>query len=377
MKKIKVLHLASFSGNIGDIASHSGLYDLLPQKENISIIQMEIRSFYQNVKENEFDEAFCNYVNQFNLLIVGGGGFLAINCEKSKTATTFDIEEKMFDKIKIPVIFNSIGISEYVPASISMRQRFKKFMEYLLTKDNVLITTRNDGGIDILRGYCNQEKLKKIIPIYDCGFFAQVPDYFQPNIIKEKINVAINVAGDMLETRLSESLGLSWFISEIAKMLEKILDENDNVNIIFVPHILKDLELISQIVCHIPEKYKRNRVSTALCSCFGESALINFDLYRKCRCIIAMRNHAAIVPFGMGCNVVGLSTLNDFKNFFVTIGMRDNLVEIREKNCFEKLLKKIDFYINQNTDVRYQVMIKNEIELQRQKIVGIYKKYLG
>ena len=46
---MKILHLASFNGNVGDNASHMGLYNFLNDiNPDCNFDQIEIRKFYKN-----------------------------------------------------------------------------------------------------------------------------------------------------------------------------------------------------------------------------------------------------------------------------------------------------------------------------------------
>ena len=46
---MKILHIASFRGNIGDNASHLGFYSILDQViKNYSVERIEMRKFYKN-----------------------------------------------------------------------------------------------------------------------------------------------------------------------------------------------------------------------------------------------------------------------------------------------------------------------------------------
>ena len=73
---MKIMHIASFQGNCGDILSHSGFYNLLKKilpNENIDVTQIEMRDFYRNSQLRKFDNTFLNEVNTYDLLVIGGG----------------------------------------------------------------------------------------------------------------------------------------------------------------------------------------------------------------------------------------------------------------------------------------------------------------
>ena len=74
---MRILHIASFNGNIGDNASHIGLRNILKTLGVIATIdQIEIRRFYKNYSlfdKQSFDEDFVKMANQYDLVVFGGG----------------------------------------------------------------------------------------------------------------------------------------------------------------------------------------------------------------------------------------------------------------------------------------------------------------
>ena len=77
---MKILHVASFKGNIGDNASHMGFYKILKlHLIDFKVKKIEIRKFYKNYKKSDalsFDDKFVESINNYDLCIIGGGGFL-------------------------------------------------------------------------------------------------------------------------------------------------------------------------------------------------------------------------------------------------------------------------------------------------------------
>ena len=70
---IKILHLASFNGNIGDNASHKGLeYILNKFLKSYKLTKIEMRNFYGTYRlkdKKSFNQDFINLVNKFDLFI--------------------------------------------------------------------------------------------------------------------------------------------------------------------------------------------------------------------------------------------------------------------------------------------------------------------
>lgn len=61
----KILHLASFQGNVGDILNHQGFYSTYGHLfGEYQVTKIEIRDFYASAeKQRRFDDAFADYVN--------------------------------------------------------------------------------------------------------------------------------------------------------------------------------------------------------------------------------------------------------------------------------------------------------------------------
>jgi len=77
MISMRILHLASFSGNYKDIVNHNGFYNNLARlcDSKLQIDQEEIRDYYTIRKNKSFDSSFVEYVNKYDLLVIGGGNF--------------------------------------------------------------------------------------------------------------------------------------------------------------------------------------------------------------------------------------------------------------------------------------------------------------
>ncbi|WP_301009429.1 hypothetical protein [Helicobacter sp. UBA3407] len=77
-KRIRILHLASFSGNIGDNISHIGFKNLLNQLHlDLDITRLEIRKFYNNYNLSDkrfFNQELISEINSYDGCIIGGRG---------------------------------------------------------------------------------------------------------------------------------------------------------------------------------------------------------------------------------------------------------------------------------------------------------------
>ena len=105
-KTLNVMHVASFWGNIGDNANHTGMRKILSRYTgyHFRFKEVEIRDFYIMRKKRKFDDSFVREANRHDLLLIGGGNFFDLWINESATGTTIDMKKEIFEQIKVPVI---------------------------------------------------------------------------------------------------------------------------------------------------------------------------------------------------------------------------------------------------------------------------------
>ena len=147
-KKLRVLHIASFIGNVGDNANHKGSEFLRNQflDYKFEITRKEIREFYW--KEWIFNsEKFVNEANSYDLVMIGGGNYFELWVENSRTGTSIDLDLEYLQKINTPILFYSLGcdLGQGVPqANVD---KFRIFMDYLTNREKYFVSVRNDGAL--------------------------------------------------------------------------------------------------------------------------------------------------------------------------------------------------------------------------------------
>ena len=98
---MRVLHLASFGGNFGDVLNHHGFYNTVGKALDFqSIKQIEVRRFYRNASEEErlfFNDEFVKEINSYDLFVLGGGGFFDAKWAYSNTGTTIDFNDSFIE----------------------------------------------------------------------------------------------------------------------------------------------------------------------------------------------------------------------------------------------------------------------------------------
>jgi polysaccharide pyruvyl transferase WcaK-like protein len=376
----KILHIASFSGNIGDNANHNGLRHQLEKflkNDGISYTELEIRKFYQNYSRPDklrFDDAFAQLANEHDLVIIGGGNFFEIWIESSQTGTTIDISPSTIDKIDTPMFFFGLGFDPYKGIPEGNIEKFKRFIDKLAEKKRHTITVRNDGSSKHIEKYLGKEYLKKIKKIPDGGFFLQIenpsPETFN---IKSRF-VAINVAKDMADLRfqkMGDGITYETFVSRFAKTLDAFLTTHTDMEIVFVPHIYSDIDAIFDVLDRMEDIHRRNRISVAPLLHGKGSEQIVFDIYRKAEFSMGMRFHTNVCSIGLNTPTIGLISYPKLKDLYEEVGMPDRTVTVNRKNFEKRLIEKMEATLlsKQDLEKRYSV-VKKDLEKEIESLLS-------
>lgn len=350
---MEILHVASFDGNIGDVANHNGFRHSMGKyiSSNINFTNLEIREFYQSWGLRKFNDEFVNYANQFDLLVFGGGNFFELCWDYSATGTTIDLSNEMLDKIRVPILFNGMGIDDK-KGNVSEYniQKFKQFLNYLIYTKNAFISVRNDGSKEIAEKYYDEYLTNHIYKIPDGGFFAHPRAYTHIEIPEGRKIISINLAGDAPNIRFSTDgsdgrITELEFVEEFATYVNQILELDLEIHLVFVPHIMKDYSIIMNVMNYIKDIYVRTRISVAPCvnGTITEGDYL-IDIYRKSIISIGMRYHANICSIAVNTPSIGIVNFSKHKELFRDIGMDDRCVPSDLPKFSERLyIKSLEF----------------------------------
>lgn len=354
MRTIKILHVASFTGNIGDNASHLGLYNVLKTVlgDRLDIEQVEIRRFYKKYSladKMNFDLEFTQKANAKDLLILGGGGFLDYWVPNSETGTTFDMSDEILDKLIVPTLFVSVGCMPHQPVPEGNIDKFHHFLQKVGSKKNMRIAVRNDGSILEIKRLFGSEFEGIITEILDNGFFYEPSLKFSCRLL-EKPYIAINTTFDQLtmKNRMIGNINYSQLREELLSLLQRIIDETD-YSLVFVPHIFKDLQAFRELLEGMNDFYIRSRVAIApyLQGNYGCNYLMS--VYNQADSVLSMRFHANVCPLSMGKRTVGLAALDRVVHMYNSIGKSSDCIPVNEKFADKVYKKMIDISPN-NSD---------------------------
>lgn len=328
---MKILHIASFQGNIGDNASHLGFYSILNRLiKNCSLEKIEMRKFYKNYNgddKKKFDKDFIIYMNRFDLCIVGGGGFLDYWVPGSQTGTTFDIDPELISQIKKPTLFTSIGCNPQKIVPDGNVEKFKRFLDEINENKNTRIAVRNDGSLGAIKRDFGREYLKDIVEILDHGFFYSPVRSFS-ELVNRKY-VAINIVNDQLGMRssLRDMENKEEYLGELKKVVEYIVTHLE-FNILFIPHIYSDLKAISEFLEIVDDSLIRNHITVAPCVQGDSGADLNFSLYKNSEFVVGTRLHANVCSIAMGNKTIGLAALDRVQYLYRSLGIVNRAVKL-------------------------------------------------
>ncbi len=306
---MKILHVASFNGNIGDIASHKGL-EVILGKVGISYDakKLEIRDFYKNANyENkmEFDKEFVKLANNYELVLFGGGGFLDYWVPESFTGTTIDIDINNLKNIKSKILITSVGSNPHKEIPEGNYEKFLSFITHCNSSDNITIRFRNDGSVNSLKKDFPSLNITKDNEILDHAFFFKAPNYDIRWLPKSY--VTINITEDQI--RMINGIGDndSWYYLELKNLINNLIDKYNKV--IFVPHIPSDVNEIMKVISFFDREKISEKIIIAPFIGGEEGANFLFSIYQNSALNIVSRYHANVYSLLSNVPTIGLSNL--------------------------------------------------------------------
>jgi len=370
----KLLHIASFIGNIGDNASHLGLGNIINElsTQKPETEHLEIRKFYKNyalADKLRFDESFADYANTFDGIIVGGGGFLDYWVPSSSTGTTLDMPQSVIRKIKRPLIISSVGALPHQAVPEGNKVRFKEFLDVALEQDNLSIALRNDGSFENTQENFGQDYAEGMHEILDNAFFYTPP--LRERLVEQEY-VAINLAPDQLSMHSKQHVPLEVddFYQQIRQVIEHCISSL-GLHVVLVPHIQAEMAAILKVIQSLESFTARTMISVAPCIQGNWGAEQLLSIYQNSKLVIATRFHANVCSTAMQKATIGIAILDRVGFMCDSIGMNQAYV-LPGENLAEELIAKAS---EQST----QIKIAHPLDFQKLKTNStlFYESKLG
>ncbi len=359
LNKIQILHLASFTGNIGDNLNHQGLYNSFDKEfgnENYIIYEEEIREYFWGNKL--FNSEIVQRFNEYDLIIIGGGNYFELWVENSRTGTTIDIPIEYLENIQTPIIFFSLGVDIHQGFSKISKTKFFNYLKYLTDSDRIFVSVRNDGAIDNLRTLYGDYFKNKVMVIPDSGIKIKNDEMNEFEIQNNLIG--INLAGDMLNRRFDN---LDGWIKSFSKFINYLIYDK-NKNIVFLTHIYKDFNLIFKVLKELSDETLRKKISITPYQ-NGAIGMRNiFGIYSKCEVIFANRFHSNLASIGIGKPTIGLFNYPQIKNLYAELGLGEFLIDMNHLDFIENLISKYETIERNYSNIKLEFQkVSNKISL--------------
>ncbi|NNF76511.1 MAG: polysaccharide pyruvyl transferase family protein [Rhizobiales bacterium] len=326
---LRLLHIASFSGNVGDNANHMGFRPWFEAQLGAPAAwtNLEIREFYW--RERQWDAGLVEFINSHDMLIIGGGNYFELWVEHSPTGTSIAMDPKLFDDIKVPVFFNALGVDPGQGVPDISRERFTTFLDKLLSSEQYLVSVRNDGARENLRQHIGQAYSDQVHDLPDHGFFVPSPEETSPWVQGHTgQRVAINLACDMSETRFAGFESQTAFAREMASVVTNLAEHDRQLQFCLVPHIFRDLEIISQTIGFLDDRLRRTRLTVAPFGSGDAAARQTLSVYRSADLVMGMRFHANVCPMALGSNVLALNCYPQIENLYRGLDLAERLLNV-------------------------------------------------
>lgn len=351
MASLRILHLASFAGNIGDNLNHMGFRPWFERMLRRPVLwtDLEMREFYW--RERFWDRDFVEYVNGFDMLVVGGGNYFELWVENSATGMSFGLAPDLMRAILVPVFFNALGVDTGQGAGSTAIARSKAFFDTVFADPRQLVSVRNDGSKANAAQALGTEYAERMAVLPDGGFFScEALEVGEAR--GDRGTIAINLACDMADIRFGAfgaAGGRQAFAAEMALALTRLCDADSRRHLVFVPHVYHDLEMISDVVKGLSDRLRRTRISVAPFGSGDTAARTALAAYRRADLVLGMRFHANVGPMSIGKSCLGLAGYPQITQLFTEIGQPDRVVSVGEPGFADRLVEKAEAALGAQT----------------------------
>lgn len=332
---MKILHVASFHGNIGDNANHAGFrpwFEGMLDKP-VDWTEFEIRDVYR--KTRAFDAAFAEQANAADLVVIGGGNYFELWVQDSPTGTSISIPSDVLASIRPPIFINALGVDDAQGFTNETLGRFHTFLSHLLGSEQYLVSVRNDGAMEALKTHVGDLPLNKVLHLPDGGFFSPI----KAGERSSSPVIGINLAGDMLEQRFPgrDAHTYQSFLAEMADVMAGLWRKMPAIHFVLFPHIFRDLSVCADLLALLPDQLRREQVRVAAYDSGPTAANKVFGEYAACDAVLGMRFHANVVPIGQGVPTIGLSCYDQVSRLYDELAQPDCVVAVGQKGFGEGL----------------------------------------
>lgn len=360
IKKIRIGHLASFQGNLGDVANHLGFRSWFERNlgSPTDWVNIEIRDFYRGFRN--FNVNFANEVNEYDILIIGGGNYFELWPTNSRTGCSIDLPVDLLEKIRTPIFFNALGLDDGQGVSQNALKYFPEFISTIVENGKNLLTLRNDGSESALTANFTELQALKIPVLPDHGFFSMENCGISRVGDRDKLVLGINLAQDMPDIRFPNEK------KDFLQSLSLILEEVNFERVIFFPHIFSDLGIIADLLEIISDPIRRDKTSVAGFGSTEREIRNILESYAGIDIMLGMRFHANILPLSLGIPTIGLATYPQIIKLFNEIEMKNWVINCHNEGWEKRAIEKFKEFEEHRTQAELEFS-KIQLRIRKQR----------
>ena len=380
MSQVKrILHLASFNGNIGDNINHSGFRPWFAGlcAAPIEWRQLEIRSFYRG--ELTFAKDLPALASKSDMLVVGGGNYLELWPSNTASGMSLDLPLEQLGSMGKPVLLNALGVDAGQGVSERGRQGLQLLIDWISADPRRLLSVRNDGSFEEVKRLCHSSSLANVHRIPDAGFF-QTLSRRTDSFGLGSLQVCVNLAMDMGGHRYPGGTRVNYadFCVMFAKVIADVSSLRTESNWVFVPHIYSDLRIISDVIAELPDSLRRNRVEVAPFGSGEIAAETAMATYSNADLVMGMRFHACIAGLSLGIPTIGLTNYPQVGKLFEEVGAPQLSVDVSTSAGIARLGKSILDLLEHPVSARtVGAEILYRVSAERRRFESVLTEWLG
>ena len=331
-------HLTYFRGweNAGDTVLSKTVRDTFNQNDSI---QWQLNKVTEDVNE----KSIVHYNRTEHIIIGGGGLFLPDTNKNDKSGWQWPISPDLLEKISVPITLFAVGYN-YFPGQ-KPNELFINNLNAIVRKAK-FVGLRNSGSIEAVKSLIDADIKEKIVfqPCTTTIIRQLNPEL--PNKKKSK-NIAINMAFDRYEKRFGSNIYEA--LDQVALALKKL--DKMGYKIQLTGHLQEDNKFRILL-----DKHKVSYQSHVLQFMTPNEV---YHFYNEMEIVIGMRGHAQMIPFGLNCKIITLSTHNKMKFFMDDLGTPELSVDLKVdfSSIKDRILSSVDLLVNKEeyyTDLFYQ-----------------------
>lgn len=191
------------------------------------------------------------------------------------------------------------------------------------------------------------ESIKGIHSVPDNGFFCPFSSVNRRTTSRSR-TIGFCITNDLFSKEYNKGITTSDFNIYMAEIIDFLCRDGNNV--VLLPHIPSDIEVISTILKTVSNESKRNHISIGSLDCNGINTIERtFSNYRLCDVIVGMRFHSLVT--GIDCRIptIALAGHEQIAGLFSELGLKEYMIQI-DNLCFYEQLKNLIISCLNNTD---------------------------